>query len=98
MYRMARSGPEICRTIGPASAASNSHPNSSMDSGRRIRRRSTSTFICDRYEVRDVTYRVHAKRDAPPDAPRFMRVDYRLGLDHWQSEWIGIRVGGIRRA
>lgn len=39
-------------------------------------------------EVRDVVYSVHQKRDAPDDAPKTMRVDYRLGLDHWASEWI----------
>jgi DNA repair protein RadD len=49
------------------------------------------------YEVRDVTYRVHAKRDAPPDASRSMRVDYRLGLDHWQSEWICVEHTGYAR-
>jgi DNA repair protein RadD len=49
------------------------------------------------YEVRDVTYRVHAKRDAPPDAPRSMRVDYRLGLNHWQSEWICVEHTGYAR-
>lgn len=40
------------------------------------------------YEVRDVYYSVHTKRDATPDAPKTMRVDYRLGLSHWQSEFI----------
>ena len=49
------------------------------------------------YEVHDVTYRVHTKRDAPPDAPRTMRVDYRLGLDHWQSEFICLEHDGYAR-
>ena len=40
------------------------------------------------YDVQDVAYSVHVKRDAADDAPRKMRVDYRLGLDHWQSEWV----------
>ena len=31
---------------------------------------------------------MHQKRDAPEGAPKSLRVDYRLGLDHWQSEWI----------
>jgi len=49
------------------------------------------------YEVRDVTYSVHTKRDAPPDAPRTMRVDYHLGLDHWQSEFICFEHNGYAR-
>jgi len=49
------------------------------------------------FEVRDVTYSVHHKRDAPPDAPRTMRVDYRLGLDHWQSEWVCFEHSGYAR-
>jgi DNA repair protein RadD len=49
------------------------------------------------YEVRDVTYSVHTKRDAPPDAPRTMRVDYRLGLNHWQSEFICFEHEGYAR-
>jgi len=40
------------------------------------------------YEVRDVTWSVHQKKNAPDDTPRSMRVNYRLGLSHWQSEWI----------
>ena len=40
------------------------------------------------FEVRDILYSVHTKKDAPPDAPQTMRVDYRLGLDYWVSEWI----------
>jgi len=49
------------------------------------------------YEVHDVTYRVHTKRGAPPDAPKTMRVDYRLGLDHWQSEFICFEHTGYAR-
>lgn len=49
------------------------------------------------YEVRDVTWSVHKKRDAPDDAPKSMRVDYRLGLDHWQSEWICVEHDGYAR-
>jgi len=49
------------------------------------------------YDVRDVTYSVHHKRDAPPDAPKTMRVDYRLGLDHWQSEWVCFEHTGYAR-
>ncbi len=49
------------------------------------------------YEVRDVSYSVHTKRNAPPDAPRTMRVDYRLGLNHWQSEFICVEHDGFAR-
>lgn len=49
------------------------------------------------YEVRDISYSVHSKRDAPPDAPKTMRVDYRLGLNHWQSEFICLEHDGYAR-
>jgi DNA repair protein RadD len=49
------------------------------------------------YEVRDTTYSVHTKRDAPPDAPKTMRVDYRLGLNHWQSEFVCFEHEGYAR-
>lgn len=46
------------------------------------------------YDVRDINYSVHMKRDAPPDAPKTLRVDYRLGLNHWQSEFICLEHDG----
>jgi len=49
------------------------------------------------YEVMDVSYSVHTKRDAPPDAPQTMRVDYRLGLSHWQSEFVCFEHTGYAR-
>lgn len=49
------------------------------------------------YDVRDVTYRVHTKRGAPADAPQSMRVDYRLGLDRWQSEFVCFEHTGYAR-
>jgi DNA repair protein RadD len=49
------------------------------------------------YEVRDTAYGVHSKRDAPPDAPKTLRVDYRLGLNHWQSEFICFEHDGYAR-
>jgi DNA repair protein RadD len=49
------------------------------------------------YEVRDITYSVHQKRNAPDDAPRSLRVDYRLGLNHWQSEFICFEHDGYAR-
>jgi DNA repair protein RadD len=49
------------------------------------------------YEVRDISYSVHAKRNAPPDAPRTFRVDYRLGLNHYQSEFVCLEHDGFAR-
>ncbi|XZE55945.1 DEAD/DEAH box helicase [Planctomycetaceae bacterium SH139] len=49
------------------------------------------------YEVRDVIYRIHRKRNADEDAPRCLRVDYMIGLDHWQSEFICIEHSGYAR-
>jgi DNA repair protein RadD len=49
------------------------------------------------YEVRDVTYSVHRRRDADEWAPRSLHVDYRLGLNHWQSEFICLEHDGYAR-
>ena len=49
------------------------------------------------YDVQDVTYSVHTKRGAPDDAPRTFRVDYRLGLTHWQSEFVCFEHDGYAR-
>ncbi len=49
------------------------------------------------YEVHDVIYSVHSKRGAPPEAPRSMRVTYRIGLNHWQSEFICVEHEGYAR-
>jgi len=49
------------------------------------------------YEVRDVIFRIHRKRDADEDAPRCLRVDYMIGLDHWQSEFICVEHSGYAR-
>ena len=49
------------------------------------------------YEVRDIIYRIHRKRDADEDAPRCLRVDYMIGLDHWQSDFVCIEHTGYAR-
>lgn len=49
------------------------------------------------YEVRDITFSVHRKRGADDDAPRTMRVDYQLGLSHWESEFICFEHDGYAR-
>lgn len=45
-------------------------------------------IIDTEYDVRDITYSVHSKRDAPPDAPKTMRVDYHIGIWKKVSEFI----------
>jgi len=49
------------------------------------------------HDVRDVYYCVHVKRDAPPEAPRTMRVDYEIGYHQHQSEWVCFEHGGYAR-
>ena len=50
------------------------------------------------HAVQDVRYSVHEKRDAPPDAPRTMRVEYRIGWHRYISEWICVEHTGYARA
>jgi DNA repair protein RadD len=52
----------------------------------------------EEHAVQDVRYSVHEKRDAPPDAPRTMRVEYRIGWQRYISEWICIEHTGYARA
>ena len=49
------------------------------------------------YDVLDVAWSVHQKRGADEDAPRTMRVDYQLGLNHWQPEWVCFEHNGYAR-
>jgi DNA repair protein RadD len=49
------------------------------------------------YPVQEIVYGVHVKRGAPPDAPRSMRVEYRIGFNRWQSEWICFEHTGYAR-
>jgi len=49
------------------------------------------------YEVLDVRYSVHTKRDAPPDAPKTMRVDYFIGKFTSVSEWVCFEHTGYAR-
>jgi len=48
--------------------------------------------------VMGVFYSVHVKRDAPEDHPRTMRVDYKIGLSAYRSEWVCIEHTGYARA
>jgi DNA repair protein RadD len=49
------------------------------------------------YPVEEVRYAVHVKRNAPPDAPRTMRVEYTIGWQQYQSEWICFEHTGFAR-
>jgi DNA repair protein RadD len=49
------------------------------------------------YNVSEVFYAVHTKRDAPPEAPRTMRVEYKVGWQHYVSEWICFEHEGYAR-
>lgn len=49
------------------------------------------------YEVTETSFAVHVKRDAPPDAPRTMRVDYRIGFNSYVSEWVCFEHEGYAR-
>lgn len=50
-----------------------------------------------RYAVQDVFYRVHHKRGAADDAPKSMRVDYKVGFNTFKSEWVCFEHTGFAR-
>ncbi len=50
------------------------------------------------HAVQEIRYAVHVKRGAPEDHPRTLRVDYRIGLGAWQSEWVCVEHDGFARA
>ena len=49
------------------------------------------------YQVQDVFYSVHTKRGASDDAPKTMRVDYRVGWHQYKSEWVCFEHEGYAR-
>jgi DNA repair protein RadD len=49
------------------------------------------------YAVQDVYYRVHHKHGAAEDAPKSMRVDYKIGFHKYKSEWICFEHTGFAR-
>jgi len=49
------------------------------------------------YTVTEVYYSVHHKRDAPPEHPRTMRIDYRCGFNDYHSEWVCPEHSGYAR-
>lgn len=54
--------------------------------------------VTDRqYRVLSVRYYIHYKKNAPPDAPRTMRVEYQIGFNAYRSEWICLEHSGFAR-
>ena len=53
--------------------------------------------VDNEYTVWDIRYSVHTKRDAPPEAPKTMRVDYYIGQFTYVSEWICFEHDGFPR-
>lgn len=51
----------------------------------------------ERIAVRDVFYTVHIKRGADEDAPKTMRVDYKVGWHEYKSEWVCFEHEGYAR-
>jgi DNA repair protein RadD len=50
------------------------------------------------HAVREVSYSIHVKRDAPEGHPRTMRVDYRVGFNDYRSEWVCFEHTGYARS
>jgi DNA repair protein RadD len=50
-----------------------------------------------KFQVEDVHYSIHTKRGASEDAPRTLRVDYRVGWHEYKSEWICFEHEGYAR-
>ncbi|MBX3399527.1 MAG: DEAD/DEAH box helicase family protein [Gemmataceae bacterium] len=50
------------------------------------------------FAVHDVVYSVHTKRGAGDDAPKSLRVDYKVGWHRWKSEWVCLEHTGYARA
>lgn len=50
-----------------------------------------------KFQVEDVHYSIHVKRGASDDAPRTLRVDYRVGWHEYKSEWICFEHEGYAR-
>jgi DNA repair protein RadD len=51
----------------------------------------------EKHTVQDVFYSVHIKRGAGRDAPKSMRVDYKIGWHRYQSEWVCFEHDGYAR-
>jgi DNA repair protein RadD len=51
----------------------------------------------EKHAVQDIFYSVHIKRGAGHDAPKSMRVDYKIGWHRYQSEWVCFEHEGYAR-
>ena len=49
------------------------------------------------HKVYDTLYQYHTKRNAGPDAPPTLRVDYNIGYNYYQSEWVCFEHTGYAR-
>jgi DNA repair protein RadD len=49
------------------------------------------------FPVHDVMFSVHTKRGAGDDAPKSLRVDYKIGWHRWKSEWVCFEHTGYAR-
>jgi DNA repair protein RadD len=58
----------------------------------------SSQVTTTKHTVYDVVYIVHTKRGADEDAPKSLRVDYKIGWNKWKSEWVCLEHGGYARA
>lgn len=52
----------------------------------------------EEFEVLGVSYGVHVKKNAEPGDPNTLRVDYRVGLGQFVSEWVCLEHQGFARA
>ena len=52
---------------------------------------------CITHKVHDTYYAVHVKRNASPDAPRSMRVEYCIGWQRYVYEWVCVEHSGWAR-
>jgi len=48
--------------------------------------------------IQGILHSVHEKRDAPPDHPKTMRIEYQLSLREYVSEWVCPEHTGFARA
>ncbi|MFN4261769.1 MAG: DEAD/DEAH box helicase [Gemmataceae bacterium] len=51
----------------------------------------------EKFAVEDVIFSVHTKRGAADDAPKSLRVDYKIGWHRWKSEWVCLEHDGFAR-
>jgi DNA repair protein RadD len=51
----------------------------------------------EKHAVQEVFYSVHSKRGAGDDAPKSLRVDYKVGWHKYQSEWVCLEHEGFAR-